>query len=214
LSYKTIIKEASPEIVINKSRFIAYTKPVFSEAEATEFISSIKRKHKTANHNVPIYIIGENQKYQKYSDDGEPSGTAGLPVLEMLKKENITNIAIVITRYFGGIKLGTGGLVRAYTASAKAGLQDSEIVEVNDYIKLGIKLSYTLHGKLTNYIQNNDVTTLSTEFTDEVELVMCYPINLDEQILADITELGSGTIEMKVKEEVKGYIYRSELILV
>src|SRR5699024_4890875 len=119
----------SDEIIINKSRFIGYASPVESEKSAQEFIDTIKQKHKDATHNVFAYIIGQNKNIQRYSDDGEPSGTAGIPILEMMKKEDLTDTVIVVTRYFGGIKLGAGGLVRAYIKGAKCGLESANIVE-------------------------------------------------------------------------------------
>jgi len=118
--YKSALKYSKTEYIVEKSKFIAHVKPIATE-EAIVFIKGIKKEHRKANHNVPVYSIKD--KVQKYSDDGEPSKTAGFQVLEMLKKENITNVAIVVTRYFGGIKLGKGGLIRVYTKSAKLGLE-------------------------------------------------------------------------------------------
>ena len=121
--YKTIAKEACAEQIIEKSRFITYIKPISTKEEGDEFIAGIKKKHRDATHNVPCMVVGDKMQIQWASDDGEPQGTSGLPMLQMLVNREITNVCVVVTRYFGGIKLGTGGLVRAYTSSAKLGLE-------------------------------------------------------------------------------------------
>lgn len=130
--YRTIDKEVSNETIIEKSRFIAYVKPVKSREEADEFIKLIKKKHRDATHNVPAMVLGDKMQIQWASDDGEPQGTAGSPILNMLIMENLTNLAIVVTRYFGGVKLGTGGLVRAYTNVAKACVNMAGICQVKE----------------------------------------------------------------------------------
>ena len=128
--YKTVAGEATAEQTIEKSRFITYVKPVSSREEADAFVKEIKAKHKDATHNVPAMVIGDKMQIQWASDDGEPSGTSGAPMVQMLVSEEITNVCLVVTRYFGGIKLGTGGLVRAYTSSAKLGIEAAGIKEV------------------------------------------------------------------------------------
>ena len=125
--YKTVFESGESTIIIEKSKFIGYSRHVETEEDALTFINEIKKKNKDATHNVSAYILGEKMNAQKYSDDGEPSGTAGIPILELMKKEELTNSAIVVTRYFGGIKLGAGGLVRAYSKSAKSTLENSLI---------------------------------------------------------------------------------------
>jgi len=176
MAYKTIYKEAESLDVIKKSKFIGYIKPIKSVEEAQAFIEAIKKKHWDANHNVPVYVLGDRQEVQKYSDDGEPSGTAGLPVLEMLKKENISNLVVVITRYFGGVKLGTGGLIRAYTQSAKSALEAGGVIEMKAYQKLSVTLSYTLNGKYENFIMGHDsVLVDETKYTDQVEWDLYIP---------------------------------------
>lgn len=193
--YRTILGELSEEIIVNKSRFIAYIRPITTEDEAVEFIDFIKKKHWDATHNVPIFVLGENYTTQRYSDDGEPSGTAGIPVLEMLKKEKITNVVIVITRYFGGVKLGTGGLVRAYTASAKSVL-DKGLVDVEEYILTSIKCSYVLHGKIQNFIMNGEYLVEDTKFQENVEMfVYCRTLEF-EMFNKNIVEISNGQIEV------------------
>ena len=148
--YKTVRSEAEATNIIEKSRFIAHVRPVSSKEEADAFVAEIKGKYKDATHNVPAMVIGDKFQIQWASDDGEPQGTSGAPMVQMLVKEGITNVAIVVTRYFGGIKLGTGGLVRAYTGSAKLGLEAAGICSVREVCSLAIKADYTYLSKLQN----------------------------------------------------------------
>ena len=143
-TYRTVEQLGQDEVVIEKSTFIGYARPVENEEAALAFIQEIKKKHRDATHNVPAYVLGEHNEVQRCNDDGEPSGTAGVPVLEVLKKENVRNVAIVVTRYFGGIKLGTGGLVRAYTKGAKVALESAKIITRVLYQTVIISVDYTL----------------------------------------------------------------------
>ncbi|MFA5527539.1 MAG: YigZ family protein, partial [Peptostreptococcales bacterium] len=155
--YKTVENQAEIEIIIEKSRFIGHIIPInwhehsdmdSLSKEAEDFILSIRNKHKEATHNVPVYVIGLNYEVQKYSDDGEPSKTAGIPILEMLKNEGIMNVVLVITRYFGGTKLGTGGLVRAYTSTAKLALEEARVIKKEKHDLVQIVAAYTALGKI------------------------------------------------------------------
>ncbi len=167
--YKTVLNRANDEIIIKKSRFIGYAAPVTTEEEAQEFIEQIKKEHRNATHNVPVYLIGEKFDIQRYSDDGEPSGTAGVPMLEMLKNEGITNVAIVATRYFGGIKLGTGGLVRAYTQTAKIALEAAKVVKKCEYERLSVVIPYTFQGAIEHFFNTQDEFIKSeVDYTDVV----------------------------------------------
>lgn len=148
--YKTVLDRAQTEQVIEKSRFISHIKPVESKEEADEFIAEIRAAYKTATHNVPAFVIGDKMQLQWASDDGEPQGTSGAPIVQMLVKEGITNVAVVVTRYFGGIKLGTGGLVRAYTSSAKLALEAAGIADVCDMTVLEVKADYSYLSKIKN----------------------------------------------------------------
>ena len=152
-TYRTVEQLGQDEVVIEKSTFIGYAKPVENEEAALAFIQEIKKKHRDATHNVPAYVLGEHNEVQRCNDDGEPSGTAGVPVLEVLKKENIRNVAIVVTRYFGGIKLGTGGLVRAYTKGAKIALESAKIITRVLYQTVIVSVDYTLLGSLQNQLK-------------------------------------------------------------
>ena len=148
--YSTVRKAASAEQIIEKSRFIAYVSPAETREEAEEFIASIRKKHKDATHNVPAMVLGDKFQIQWASDDGEPQGTSGAPIVKMLVAQGITNVAVVVTRYFGGIKLGTGGLVRAYTSSAKLGLEAAGICDVCRRSVLTYALDSTYLAKLQN----------------------------------------------------------------
>ncbi|BEP29981.1 YigZ family protein [Helicovermis profundi] len=211
--YKTIKKFSSAEEVVNKSRFIGYSKPVKTIEEATEFIEEIKKKHKDATHNVPVYLLGEKMDVQKYSDDGEPSGTAGVPILSMLKNEKITNVVVVVTRYFGGIKLGTGGLVRSYTNIAKKSLENAGIIEVDEFIRIAIEIEYTLHGKLLNYINNEDSVIIeNTIYTDKVKMILLISKNEYEKVNNTIIDLTNSDVSFGKKEIINASIRKNEVI--
>ena len=202
-NHRTVYREATIEISIEKSRFIGYITPVANENDAILFIEKIKKKHWDATHNVPIYVIGENFGIQRYSDDGEPSGTAGVPILEMLKKEGITNTCIVITRYFGGIKLGTGGLVRAYTQSAKAVLEEALVVEMKVYKQLSVAFEYHFHGKLQNFFLNElNIILKDTQFTECIRCDLYVEPQFCESISEKIVELTSGQVTIEILDEV------------
>ena len=152
-SYRTVGQVGEAEIIIEKSQFIGYAAPAGTEEEALEFIQTIKKKHRDATHNVPAYVIGENNAVQRFSDDGEPSGTAGVPMLEVLKNEDLRDTVLVVTRYFGGIKLGAGGLVRAYTKAAKAALEAAGIVTRVLHQVVQVSIDYTLLGLILNQLR-------------------------------------------------------------
>ena len=148
--YKTAAKYGEVEQTIEKSRFIGYIKPVQNREEAEAFIAEIRALHRSATHNVPAYVIGEKSEMQWASDDKEPSGTAGAPILHLLNGEGITNVAVVVTRYFGGIKLGTGGLARAYGGTARLALDAAGVAEVKEMDLLTFGIDYTYYGKIQN----------------------------------------------------------------
>lgn len=191
--YRTILREATDEIIIEKSRFIAYAKPVESEEEAIAFIASIKKKHKDATHNVPVYLIGEQNEIQRYNDDGEPSGTAGVPILEMMKKEDLKNLVVVVTRYFGGVKLGTGGLVRAYTKVAKMAINAAQIIFKSKLTKLVFRVDYNLLGKIEYEIEKNNFIIYSKLYMDYVEIVLL----VDDESITEIVGQYENWIQSK-----------------
>ncbi|WP_432408800.1 YigZ family protein [Wukongibacter sp. M2B1] len=210
--YKTLLQYAEAEEIINKSKFIGYAKPVDSEDEAIEFIEQIKKKHWNATHNVPVYIIGENNEIQRYSDDGEPSGTAGVPILEMLKKEEIKNLVIVVTRYFGGIKLGTGGLVRAYTSAAKLAINEAKVVEKVRNIEYLIRMDYTLHGKIQNELINSEYIIKDTIYDDKVNIFVYCKTEESNKFVSMITDISNGKAIIEEKEEVYLTIHDGKVI--
>jgi len=190
--YKTLLEYGQAEIIIEKSRFIGYATPIESEDEAIAFIENIKSKHKNATHNVPAYIVGENNEIQRYSDDREPSGTAGIPVLEVIKKEDLRNVAVVVTRYFGGIKLGTGGLIRAYTKGAKIGLDAAKIVIKRLYELVHVKVDYTMLGKIQNEILQNGYLIKETQYDDSVHFYLYIEVNSLDYFEKQIIEWTNG----------------------
>ncbi|MBU5293869.1 YigZ family protein [Anaerosalibacter bizertensis] len=191
--YRTIYKMGEDEILIKKSRFIGYAMPVETEDEAIKFIEEIKTKHRDATHNVYAYVLGEDNNIQRYSDDGEPSGTAGIPALEVIKKEDLRNVAVVVTRYFGGKKLGTGGLIRAYTKGAKIGLEAGVIIDKILFRKVKVRIDYTLYGMVKNYLINKGIYIEDTIFDDAVNLILYIEYEKDEKFRDTIRELTNGT---------------------
>ena len=192
--YKTIYKKGVEEIIVNKSRFIGYSLPIDNEDAALRFIEEIKTLHRDATHNVYGYVLGDDNSVQRYSDDGEPNGTAGIPVLEVIKKENLRNVVVVVTRYFGGIKLGTGGLIRAYTKGAKLGIEAGIIVDKVLFKKLKLRVDYTLYGKVENYLKNKGIIVEDTIYDDAVNIILYAhyeKYNLFIDIMEDLT---SGTV--------------------
>lgn len=212
-NFRTVYQSASAEEVIEKSRFIGYCQPIASEQEAVSFIEAIKKKHWDATHNVPVYVLGENYNVQRYSDDGEPSGTAGVPILSMLKNEGITNVVVVVTRYFGGIKLGTGGLVRAYTQVAKLGLEAAMLIDKLVYAHLSVRVSYHLHGKLQNYLMGvEDLIIESTQFTDCVEMELYMKPEIVTTVCDKLSDLTSGQAEMQSLGEAYLSVHLGEIL--
>lgn len=198
--YKTILQHAEIENIVEKSKFIGYVKPVEKEEEAIQFIEMIKEKHKNATHNVPVYVIGENNEIQRYSDDGEPAGTAGIPILDMLKKEEIKNTAVVVTRYFGGIKLGTGGLVRAYTSTAKMAINASKVIEKVLHDLLKVRIEYSLLGKIQNEVLNRGYIIKDTVFDDAVNLYIYSEVDKSETFIQLMNNLTSGKGDVSIQD--------------
>ena len=202
-NYNTVLKEAQAEITEKKSSFIANVKNVKSEEEALEYIEVLKRKYWDARHNVYAYYIGEKIAVQKCSDDGEPSGTAGMPILEVLKKEQLEDVVVVVTRYFGGILLGTGGLVRAYSKSAKEGIIAAGIGKKVLCGNIKFRLEYSLLGKLNNLIAEKRYKTLEINYADLIDISVAVPVNRILEFSKQICELTSG--ELQVYEFDRNY---------
>lgn len=199
--YKTLHEFGMDEIIIEKSTFIGYAKPVKTEEEAVEFINEIKKKHKDARHNVWSYTIGPTMNIQRYSDDGEPQGTAGIPTLEVIKKEDLRDVVIVVTRYFGGIKLGAGGLVRAYTKGAKIGIEAGKIIDKVMYKQLAIKIDYNQLGRVQNEIMNMNYFIKDTVYDENVEIIVYSRTDEVERLISKIIDITSATAEIKLGDE-------------
>ena len=200
--YSTVRAEASAEQIIEKSRFIAYVSPAETREEADEFIAAIRKKHKDATHNVPAMVLGDKFQIQWGSDDGEPQGTSGAPIVQMLVAQGLTNVVVVVTRYFGGIKLGTGGLVRAYTSSAKLGLEAAGICDVCERKVMTYALDYTYLAKLQNLAGDELFTIENLVYTEVAAAELsCLPERADELsgLIANLTG-GKGVLK---KEEVR-----------
>ena len=168
--YKTVLEGGTGEIVEKKSRFIATVRPVKSEEEALAFLEEMKKKYWDARHNCFVYSVGLNREYTRCSDDGEPSGTAGRPMLDVILGEDIYNVAVVVTRYFGGVLLGTGGLVRAYSKAVQEGLAASRIIEKRRGISMKVTTDYTGIGKIQYIAGERRIPILNSEYTDKVVL--------------------------------------------
>lgn len=213
MSYFTIIKESRVQFEERKSIFIGHAKRVETEEEAKEFVNKIKSEHKDATHNVYAYIVGENMLTQKCTDDGEPQGTAGLPVLDVIKKNGITDTAIVVTRYFGGILLGTGGLVRAYSKGAAEAVNDSGIVERVKGVVINIITTYELLGKVQYHFSTKNWHIENIEYTDKVKIVfICETKNL-ENVKGQMLELCSGKCEFQIEEEKYYFKAKDRLVM-
>ncbi|KEZ85472.1 hypothetical protein IO99_14470 [Clostridium sulfidigenes] len=206
MSYFTVKGSATSEFQEKKSTFIGYIKRVNTEEEAKNFVNEIKSMHKEATHNVYAYIVGENKGIQRYSDDGEPQGTAGIPVLEVIKKNDLTDVAVVVTRYFGGILLGGGGLIRAYSKGASSAIEEVGIVEKVKGLKLRFTLEYDLIGKIQYLCGTNNWHIEDTIYTDKVELSLFTEVENKETIIADFVEATSGKVT--ICEEDEEYLFK------
>ena len=201
MGIKIVFDGGEEELIEKKSRFIATVKPVDSEEEALEFIAAIKKKYWNARHNCFAFVIGERQEIQRCSDDGEPNGTAGKPMLDVLLGNELRNVVVVVTRYFGGTLLGTGGLVRAYSQAVKAGLQASVVITKILGVKLHIETDYTTFGKIQYILAQRELKILDTVYTDKVELEVLVPKTELEQVMHAITEGTNAQADMTPKEE-------------
>lgn len=190
-TYFTVKQTAIEEIIIQKSRFIGHVARVETEEEAQQFIQEIKKKHNAATHNCSAYMIGEHDQIQKANDDGEPSGTAGVPILEVLKKKNLKDTVVVVTRYFGGIKLGAGGLIRAYGNATTEALQGSGIVKRQLMQGISITVAYTLLGKLENVLRQSDYILETINYLEKVEFIVYVKTGEEDSFQDWIVDLTS-----------------------
>lgn len=203
-SYLTVKTEGSTEIIIQKSRFIGYIRRVETEEAAQSFIQDIKKKHHDATHNCSAYLIGEHDQIQKANDDGEPSGTAGVPILEVLKKQRLKDTAVVVTRYFGGIKLGAGGLIRAYGNTTSEAIRATGVVKRQLMQGFSVIVDYTLLGKLENMLRNSDYILKTINYLDTVEFVVYVKDGEEKSFCKWIVDVSSD--QAKIKDLDQAYI--------
>jgi uncharacterized YigZ family protein len=211
--YLVVYEGGEGEIVEKKSRFIATVCPVGSEEEAVAFIADMKKKYWDARHNCSAFVIGSRQELTRCSDDGEPAQTAGRPMLDVLLREGITNVAVVVTRYFGGVLLGTGGLVRAYQAATQAGLAASKIIEKRRGRKLDICTDYNGLGKLQYLFGQQGTAILTTEYTADVRLTILVPTDQLTSLPKAITEQTNGTARLEWGEDAIYAVIDKEVVL-
>lgn len=195
--YYTVKKSGSHEFTIQKSRFIGHISRVKTEEEAQQFIQQIKKQHYNATHNCSAYLIGDHDDIQKANDDGEPSGTAGIPILEVLKKLSFKNTVVVVTRYFGGIKLGAGGLIRAYSSATSETIKKVGIVKGDLMQGVSLTIPYPLLGKLEHTLQTSPYIIDKINYFEKVELLVYVNISQEEQFKTDMINLTNNQVEMK-----------------
>ena len=201
MAYSVVYEGGEGEIVEKKSRFIASVRPVESEEEAVAFINEMKKKYWDARHNCSAFVLGERQELTRCSDDGEPAQTAGRPMLDVLLKEGITNVAVVVTRYFGGVLLGTGGLVRAYQKAVQEGLANSQIIEKRNGLLLYIKTDYNGLGKLQYLFAQKEIAILNSEYAADVIMTVLVPGERKEEIEKAVTETTNAAAELTWGDE-------------
>ncbi|MDD6021251.1 MAG: YigZ family protein [Oscillospiraceae bacterium] len=198
--YKTVEFSADDSFVEKRSRFIGYARPVKTNEEAVAFINEIKSNHWDATHNVYAYVLRDGQ-IRRYSDDGEPQGTAGIPVLDVLIKEGLTDVAVVVTRYFGGVLLGTGGLVRAYSHSAKIAVTAANIITMSLCCEVIVRTDYNFYGRLNSLIPECGGAVENTQFTDSVEVSFIIPKENVEAFSKKLTDAGNGKYRCEIISE-------------
>lgn len=195
MNYFTVSQPASNSFTEKKSEFIGYIAPVRTNDEAVEFINKIKSMHRKARHNVYAYIL-RNDNITRYSDDGEPQGTAGMPVLDVLQKRGLTDVCMVVTRYFGGILLGGGGLVRAYSHTASITCDSADIMDMRLCHRLKISADYSMYGKISYILPNFDTITVNSDFGSNVVLEILVMSDKLQPLLKELTEITNGSAEV------------------
>lgn len=200
--YKTVYEGGEGELVEKKSRFIATVRPVKTEEEANQFVEEMRKKYWDARHNCWAFILGERQEFKRCSDDGEPSQTAGKPMMDVLTGAGLTDVAVVVTRYFGGTLLGTGGLVRAYSGAVQEGLKNSTVITKYLGVKLSVTTDYNGVGKLQYLFGQKEIPILSAEYTDKVVFTVLVKSSRIQEIKKAITEATSATAQMEESDPV------------
>ena len=194
-SYKTLMKRGCDEFIVNKSRFIGYGAPAETEEEALAFLAEIRKKHADATHNCYAYIIGRNMGVMRYSDDGEPGGTAGMPIIEVMKNRGVVNACVVVTRYFGGVLLGAGGLVRAYTQGAVTAIDACGIGVMHLTARYMMDVSYAMLSRVEYFLKSAPVIVEDKDFSDVITLTLLVKCADEDKLLADLTQLSEGRLE-------------------
>jgi uncharacterized YigZ family protein len=212
-AYKTVYEDAEGEITVKKSKFIAVIHPAETEEAAEEFINARKKKYWDASHNCSAYIIGTENPLLRCSDDGEPSKTAGRPMLDILIAQELTNLVVVVTRYFGGTLLGTGGLVKAYQSAVLEGLSHGKIITKQLADQILITTDYNQIGKIQYFIGQDFIPILSSEYTDTVKLNLLVPAEKKQSFLNKITELTNGSAVLEEIKQVYFAIINTEVYL-
>ena len=196
MEFRTIKEDGQVQEEIKKSRFICHAKRVYSEEEARDFITAIKKEHYKATHNCSAFIIGERSEIKRTSDDGEPSGTAGVPMLGVLENHNLTNVCVVVTRYFGGIKLGAGGLIRAYAGSVALAVKEIGIIEIKEQAGIAIQMSYAQYQEYSNFLREHKLTEIETNFTDQIDTLIYVDKEEKENIKSALVEFFNGKVTL------------------
>lgn len=211
--YKILYEGGEGETEVKKSRFIATTRPVKSEEEAVSFIAEMKKKYWDASHNCSAFTIGRNHELTRCSDDGEPAQTAGRPMLDVLLGEDVHDLCVVVTRYFGGTLLGTGGLVRAYSGAVKEGLLNSQIVEKFRAYQMDVRTGYTGVGKIQYILAQESITVMDSIYTDQVEFKLLVPVERYEALEKQLIEGTNGGARLEKGDEIWYGILNKEVIL-
>lgn len=193
-SYRMVKQYGEASFIERKSRFISYAMPVTTEEEAVQFLNTIRKKHYDATHNCYAYIIGENGEIQRSSDDGEPAGTAGIPILEIIRKEGLTNTIVVVTRYFGGILLGAGGLIRAYAEGAKCAISAAGVIEVKAFSIFAIHIDYSYLGKIQHEAAKKQYIIQDIDYTDIVKIKLLVSPKHKDSLINDINNWTNGNV--------------------
>ena len=196
MEFRTIKEDGQVQEEIKKSRFICHAKRVHSEEEARDFITAIKKEHYKATHNCSAFIVGERSEIKRTSDDGEPSGTAGVPMLGVLENHNLTNVCVVVTRYFGGIKLGAGGLIRAYAGSVALAVKEIGIIEIKEQAGIAIQMSYAQYQEYNNFLREHKLTEIETNFTDQINTIIYVDKEEKENIKSALVEFFNGKVTL------------------
>ena len=196
MEFRTIKTDGQVQEEIKKSRFICHIKRVTTEDEAREFINTIKKEHYKATHNCSAFILGERSEMKRSSDDGEPSGTAGVPMLGVLENHQLTNVCAVVTRYFGGIKLGAGGLIRAYAGSVALAIKEIGSVHIKEQLGLRLTLSYSQYQELPNFLKAKQLQEQDTAFTDQVQTTIFVDKDDKDSVIESLIELFNGKIDI------------------